>query len=104
MIRLTYLLRRRPGMSRDDFQSQWRTIHGPLVASHAFHLECLRHVQVHAIEIEDRPESSGPRGVMEPPWGAKLHPTKCGRGFAVPQRHCSRWRAPSCRCGRRADC
>ena len=68
MIRLTYLLRRKPGMSLDEFQTHWRTVHGPLVASHAFDLDCLRHVQCHAIEIEDRPESSGARGVMEPPY------------------------------------
>src|SRR5690349_13263560 len=34
MIRLTYVLRRRPGMSLAEFQDYWRNTHGPLVARH----------------------------------------------------------------------
>ena len=68
MIRLTYLLRRKPGMSLEDFQAHWRTIHGPLVAGHAQHLDCLRHVQVHTVEDEQRETMSRARGQMEPPY------------------------------------
>jgi hypothetical protein len=50
MIRLTYLLRRKPGMSLSDFQQYWLYEHGPLVASHATHLNLLRYVQVHTLE------------------------------------------------------
>ena len=68
MIRLTYLLRRKPGMSLEDFQAHWRTIHGPLVAGHAQQLDCLRHVQVHTVEDEQRETMSRARGQMEPPY------------------------------------
>jgi hypothetical protein len=68
MIRLTYLLRRRPGMSLDEFQSHWFEHHGPLVASRAHRLRILRYVQVHTL---DEPVNKGPwgtRGEMEPPY------------------------------------
>ncbi len=68
MIRLTYLLRRKSGMSLNDFQTHWRTVHGPLVAGHAQHLHCLRHVQVHTVEDEQRETMSRARGQMEPPY------------------------------------
>jgi uncharacterized protein (TIGR02118 family) len=68
MIRLTYLLRRKPGMSFDEFQTRWRTTHGPLAARHSMHLRCLKYVQVHTIEDESRVAMSRARGEMEPPY------------------------------------
>ena len=68
MIRLTYLLRRKSAMSLDDFQGYWREVHGPLIASHEVHLNCLRHVQVHTIEDESRVTMASARGTMEPPY------------------------------------
>ncbi|HEY4670383.1 MAG TPA: EthD domain-containing protein [Tepidiformaceae bacterium] len=68
MIRLTFLLRRRPGMSLQEFQSYWLETHGPLVAGEARHLKMLRYVQVHTL---DEPVNQGPwgmRGQMEPPY------------------------------------
>ena len=53
MIRLTYLLRRKPEMSLAEFQKYWRENHGPLVASHAQRLNMLRYVQVHTLEPYD---------------------------------------------------
>ena len=47
MIKLTYILRRRPEMTREEFQSYWRETHGPLVASVADQLGIRRYVQVH---------------------------------------------------------
>ena len=41
MIRLTYLLRRKPGMSLDEFQGYYREVHGPLVAGNGRRLNCL---------------------------------------------------------------
>src|SRR2546430_8801425 len=35
MIRLTYVLRRLPSLSRAEFQQYWRNTHGPLIAKHA---------------------------------------------------------------------
>ena len=34
MIRLTFVLRRKPDLSREEFQEYWRRQHGPLVAKH----------------------------------------------------------------------
>lgn len=67
MIRLTFLLRRKPEMSRTEFQTYWREHHGPLVAGHAHTMNCLRYVQVHTLE-ETRDRSADPRGPMEEPY------------------------------------
>lgn len=50
MIRLVFLLRRKPGMSREEFQKYWRETHGPLVAGHAGRLSILRYVQSHTLD------------------------------------------------------
>ena len=68
MIRLTYLLRRKPGMSLESFQDYWRLEHGPLVAGHAGRLDLLAYVQVHTIPDEDHGRLTGRRGEMEPPY------------------------------------
>ena len=67
MIRLTFLLRHKPDMSRAEFQKYWREVHGPLVAGHAHTLNVLRYVQVHTLEDQDE-QRAGPRGVMEDPY------------------------------------
>jgi len=68
MIRLTYLLRRRPGMSRAEFQRYWKENHGPLVAGHARALNVLRYVQVHTLDEERNRQATDPRGKMEEPY------------------------------------
>lgn len=70
MIRLTYLLRRKPEMSLAEFQKYWRENHGPLVASHAQCLNMLRYVQVHTLEDDEASATQrwGPRGKMEEPY------------------------------------
>lgn len=68
MIRLTYLLRRKPEISFEDFQRYWREIHGPLVASHSQRLNILRYVQVHTITDPDESRPEGDRGKMLKPW------------------------------------
>ena len=68
MIRLTYLLRRKPDMSRAEFQKYWREVHGPLVASHAHTLSMLRYVQVHTLEEDQGEQLAGARGKMEKPY------------------------------------
>jgi uncharacterized protein (TIGR02118 family) len=69
MIRLTFLLRRKPEQSREEFQHYWLHEHGPLVASHANHLNLLRYVQVHTL---DDPINGGMNeargGKMEAPY------------------------------------
>ena len=66
MIRLTYLLRRQPDVSRIEFQKYWHEVHGPLIAGFARKLGILRYVQVHTILDESKNEQhSGVRGKME---------------------------------------
>jgi len=67
MIRLTFLLRRKPDLSTEEFQTHWRENHGPRVASHAHTLNLLRYAQTHTLADESRRES-GPRGTMEEPY------------------------------------
>jgi uncharacterized protein (TIGR02118 family) len=50
MIVITFLLRRRPEMSSDEFHRYWREQHGPLVASHAHTLGIRRYSQLHATD------------------------------------------------------
>ncbi len=68
MIRLTFVLRRKPELSLEEFQSYWRTTHGPLVAKHAEHLKALRYVQVHTLEDPVNDGMAQARGGMEPPY------------------------------------
>lgn len=68
MIRLTFVLRRKPGMSLAEFQQYWRENHGPLVARHATTLNILRYVQVHTLEDPTNDTLAGARGTMEKPY------------------------------------
>ena len=52
MIKLVFTLRRRPGMTREEFQHHWREHHAPIVKRHAETLRIRRYVQVHARETE----------------------------------------------------
>lgn len=47
MIKLVFCLKRKEGMSREEFQSYWLDTHGPLVRERATALGCRRYVQVH---------------------------------------------------------
>jgi uncharacterized protein (TIGR02118 family) len=68
MIRITYLLRRKPSLSVDDFQRYWREVHGPLVAGHAQRIGALRYVQVHTLDDTANAAMAEARGGMEPPY------------------------------------
>ena len=50
MIKLVYCLRRRPELSRDEFQRYWRQTHGPLVRERAGALGIKRYVQLHTLD------------------------------------------------------
>jgi uncharacterized protein (TIGR02118 family) len=52
MIKLVFTLRRRDGMTREEFQNYWREQHAPLVGRHARTLRIRRYVQTHARETE----------------------------------------------------
>ena len=70
MIRVTYLLRAKPGLDRAEYYRYWREEHGPLVASVAGKLNMLRYVQVHTLwDDEAQAANDGmarARGGMEP--------------------------------------
>lgn len=66
MIRLVFALRRKPGLSLEEFQEYWRRKHGPLVASFAEDLNILRYVQTHTIEDGANEAAQKARGNMEP--------------------------------------
>jgi len=68
MIRLTFVLRRNPAMSRAEFQKYWCEVHGPLVAKHSTTLNILRYVQVHTLDDPINSQLAGARGTMEPPY------------------------------------
>ena len=62
MIKLVYSLRRRPEMTREQFQAYWRDQHAPLVRRHADALGIRRYVQTHAQSSEMASVQSGIRG------------------------------------------
>jgi uncharacterized protein (TIGR02118 family) len=66
MIRITFLLRRKADLSLDEFRRYWLEEHGPLVASHARHINALRYVQVHAVDDPRNAAMAEARGGMEP--------------------------------------
>jgi uncharacterized protein (TIGR02118 family) len=68
MIRLVFLLRRKPGLSLAEFQRYWREEHGPLVASVQMKIRALRYVQVHALDDPANAAAATARGGMEPPY------------------------------------
>jgi len=48
MLKTVYVLRRKPGMSLEEFQKYWLETHGPLVRKHAATLGIQRYIQVHS--------------------------------------------------------
>src|SRR5258708_31155801 len=62
MIKLVFTLRRREGMTGEDFQRYWREEHAPLVQRHAEPLHIRRYAQVHLRETELDDAISAPRG------------------------------------------
>jgi len=66
MIRVVYVLRRRSGMSLDEFYKYWFNNHGPLVASHATHMAIKRYIQVHTMDTPANRAMKEFRGLAEP--------------------------------------
>ncbi|MBA4181161.1 MAG: EthD family reductase [Anaerolinea sp.] len=50
MIKLTFCLRRKPGLTWDEFSTYWRDVHAPLVKARADVLGIKRYVQVRTIQ------------------------------------------------------
>lgn len=51
MIKLTFCLRRRADLSREEFQNYWLGTHAPLVKARAEVLGCRRYVQCHTLDL-----------------------------------------------------
>lgn len=68
MIKLHFVLRRKEGMSLEDFQKYWKEIHGPLVAKNAKTLGIKRYLQSHTIAESTIMTQGNPRGEMEAPY------------------------------------
>jgi uncharacterized protein (TIGR02118 family) len=62
MIKLVFTIRRRDGMTREEFQRYWRVEHAPLVERHAQALRIRRYVQTHARDTDLDEALAGSRG------------------------------------------
>jgi uncharacterized protein (TIGR02118 family) len=62
MIKLVFTIRRRAGMTREEFQRYWRDEHAPLVKRHAETLRIRRYVQTHARDTDLDAALAGARG------------------------------------------
>lgn len=61
MIKFVGMLRRKPGMSPDEFHHYWRNIHGPYVMSiNEFARHVRKYVQCHAITNQATVAGAGP--------------------------------------------
>lgn len=67
MLKLTYCLMRKPGLSREEFQRYWRENHAPLVAAAREALGIRRYVQCHTVESPIVGATAQGRGMAHPP-------------------------------------
>ncbi|MEZ4333212.1 MAG: EthD domain-containing protein [Myxococcota bacterium] len=94
MIKLVFCCRRKPGMTREQFQARWLEVHGPLVRRLRAELPMMkRYVQSHTLAgavgdaVQDGLRAS--RGVKEPydgiteVWFDSLEAMGGGRGEAA---------------------
>ena len=77
MVKLTFCIRRKPGMSFEDFDAHWRNVHAELVRKHAKDLRVQRYVQCltlmnpsaqEGIRVSRNAEASAYDGVAELWW------------------------------------
>jgi len=66
VIKIVFCLRRRSDLSREEFQTYWRSTHAPLVTAHADALGIRRYVQVHSIDDAVSAAVAGGRHSPEP--------------------------------------
>jgi uncharacterized protein (TIGR02118 family) len=62
MIKLVFVIRRREGMTREEFQRYWREEHAELVKRHSGVLRVRRYVQTHARDTDLDDALAGSRG------------------------------------------
>jgi uncharacterized protein (TIGR02118 family) len=66
MIHLMFCLRRRPHLSREEFQRYWREQHAVLVRAHAAALGVRRYVQAHTVDSVLSPGIAAARNAPDP--------------------------------------
>jgi hypothetical protein len=64
-IKIVYCLRRKPGISREEFQRYWLDEHGPKVKARGEAIGMRRYVQSHAIETPLNAAVASARGGLE---------------------------------------
>ena len=62
MIKLVFMVRRREGISREEFQRYWKEEHAELVQRHAGLLRIRQYVQTHARDTDLDDALAGSRG------------------------------------------
>ena len=68
MIKLTFVLRRKPDVEVAEFHRYWREEHAQLVAAHAETLRVRRYVQSHRIETPIDIALAESRGITDEPY------------------------------------
>lgn len=68
MIKMVFCLRRRPDMTRAEFQQYWREVHAPLVREAAPLLNIRRYVQSHSFDDPRIAPAIDARGCEVPPY------------------------------------
>ncbi|KAJ9603009.1 hypothetical protein H2200_012304 [Cladophialophora chaetospira] len=66
MIKLVYVVDRRPDVSEAEFYDYWLNKHGPLVRSHAKAIRAKKYVQSHLIDTPANEALRSPRGMLPP--------------------------------------
>lgn len=72
MVKLTCLVRRKPGMSPEAFHAYWRERHGPLVVSTRHGSHVLRYEQHHRPLDDYGPEDDGGYDGVTEQWYASM--------------------------------
>ncbi|MBI3992236.1 MAG: EthD domain-containing protein [Candidatus Lambdaproteobacteria bacterium] len=66
MVKFTFCMRRKPGMSRQEFLTYWSGHHAELAKSYAKVLNIRRYVQLHTLDHPLNDVIRKTRGTMEP--------------------------------------
>ena len=66
MIKLVYVVRRRPELGVEEFRKYWLERHGPLVRSVAKDLKATRYVQSHTLDVPFNAIAQQTRGSQGP--------------------------------------
>jgi uncharacterized protein (TIGR02118 family) len=66
MLKMVFCVRKKQGISAEEFYDYWLNSHGPLVASHAASMNIKHYVQSHTIDGEFGRMISAARGMKVP--------------------------------------